>query len=39
MVAPTLPDGVIERVVEVLDPEEVWMFGSRARERHVVYGR
>jgi uncharacterized protein len=28
----TLPHGVIERIVEVLDPEEVWLFGSRARE-------
>jgi predicted nucleotidyltransferase len=34
MVATTLPDGVIERIVEVLDPEEVWLFGSRARETH-----
>jgi predicted nucleotidyltransferase len=30
----TLPHGVIERIVEVLDPEEVWLFGSRARETH-----
>ena len=30
----TLPRGVIERIVEVLDPEEVWLFGSRARETH-----
>jgi uncharacterized protein len=29
-----LPAGVIERIVEVLDPEEVWLFGSRARETH-----
>jgi predicted nucleotidyltransferase len=34
MVATTLPRGVIERIVEVLDPEEVWLFGSRARETH-----
>jgi len=34
MVAATLPGGVIERIVEVLDPEEVWLFGSRARETH-----
>jgi predicted nucleotidyltransferase len=34
MVAATLPHGVIERIVEVLDPEEVWLFGSRARETH-----
>lgn len=26
--------GVIERIVEVLAPEEVWLFGSRARETH-----
>ena len=26
-----LPPGVIERIVEVLDPEEVWLYGSRAR--------
>ena len=31
MVATTLPHGVIERIVEVLDPEEVWLFGIRAR--------
>lgn len=31
MAAVTLPPGVIERIVEVLDPEEVWLFGSRAR--------
>lgn len=29
-----LPAGVIERIVEVLGPEEVWLFGSRARETH-----
>ncbi len=33
MVAVSLP-GVIERIVEVLAPEEVWLFGSRARETH-----
>ena len=34
MVAVALPPGVIERIVEVLAPEEVWLFGSRARETH-----
>jgi predicted nucleotidyltransferase len=34
MVAATLPHGAIERIVEVLDPEEVWLFGSRARATH-----
>ena len=34
MVAIALPPGVIERIVEVLAPEEVWLFGSRARETH-----
>ena len=34
MVAANLPHGVIERIVEVLDPEEIWLFGSRARETH-----
>jgi predicted nucleotidyltransferase len=29
-----VPRGAIERIVEVLDPEEVWLFGSRARETH-----
>jgi predicted nucleotidyltransferase len=29
-----LPPGVIERIVEVLDPEELWIFGSRARRTH-----
>lgn len=29
-----LPPGVIERIIEVLDPEEVWLFGSRARGTH-----
>jgi predicted nucleotidyltransferase len=24
----------MERILEVLDPEEVWLFGSRARETH-----
>ena len=32
--AVALPPGVIERIVEVLAPEEVWLFGSRARETH-----
>ncbi len=26
-----IPPGVLERIVEVLAPEEVWLFGSRAR--------
>ena len=30
----SLPAGVLERIVEVLAPEEVWLFGSRARETH-----
>jgi uncharacterized protein len=30
----SLPPGVIQRIVEVLEPEEVWLFGSRARETH-----
>lgn len=30
----SLPQGVIERIVEVLEPEEVWLFGSRARQTH-----
>jgi predicted nucleotidyltransferase len=29
-----VPAGVLHRIVEVLTPEEVWLFGSRARERH-----
>lgn len=29
-----VPPGVIERIVEVLAPEQVWLFGSRARETH-----
>jgi len=24
----------MERILEVLDPEEVWLFGSRARDTH-----
>ncbi|HEV7558433.1 MAG TPA: nucleotidyltransferase domain-containing protein [Kofleriaceae bacterium] len=31
MATVALPSGVIERIVEVLSPEEVWLFGSRAR--------
>lgn len=27
----SLPEGAIERIIEVLEPEEVWLFGSRAR--------
>ena len=34
MVAAAVPPGVIERLVEVLDPDEVWLFGSRARQTH-----
>ena len=34
MVAVAIPPGVIERIVEVLEPEEVWLFGSRARQTH-----
>lgn len=34
MAAVAIPPGVIERIVEVLDPEEVWLFGSRARQTH-----
>jgi predicted nucleotidyltransferase len=32
MVVAAVPPGVIERIVEVLDPEEVSLFGSRARQ-------
>ena len=34
MTAAGLPDGVIDRILEVLQPEQVWLFGSRARETH-----
>jgi predicted nucleotidyltransferase len=34
MVAVSIPPGAIERIVEVLAPEEVWLFGSRARATH-----
>ena len=34
MDAATIPPSVIERIVEVLDPEEIWLFGSRARQTH-----
>jgi predicted nucleotidyltransferase len=34
MVAVAVPAGVIERIVEALAPEEVWLFGSRARQTH-----
>jgi predicted nucleotidyltransferase len=34
MVVAAVPPGVIECIVEVLDPEEVWLFGSRARQTH-----
>jgi predicted nucleotidyltransferase len=29
-----LPAGVLDRIVEVLEPEQVWLFGSRARQTH-----
>jgi predicted nucleotidyltransferase len=34
MAASVIPPGVIERIIEVLDPDEVWLFGSRARRTH-----
>ena len=34
MVTAAIPPGVIEHIVEVLEPEEVWLFGSRARQTH-----
>ena len=34
MAVPALPEGVMDRILEVLEPEEVWLFGSRARETH-----
>jgi predicted nucleotidyltransferase len=34
VVASAIPPGVIDRIVEVLDPDEVWLFGSRARQTH-----
>lgn len=34
MAAVAVPPGVIERIVEVLEPEELWLFGSRARQTH-----
>jgi hypothetical protein len=30
MAPAAIPAGVIDRIVEVLEPEEVWLFGSRA---------
>ena len=33
MAAAELPDGVMDRILEVLQPEEVWLFGSRARDK------
>lgn len=30
----SLPAGVIESIIAVLAPEEVWLFGSRARNTH-----
>lgn len=32
--ATDVPSGVLERIVEVLAPEEIWLFGSRARRTH-----
>jgi uncharacterized protein len=32
--APALPPGVLEHIVAALDPDEVWLFGSRARQTH-----
>lgn len=29
-----VPPGILERIVDTLDPEEVWLFGSRARQTH-----
>jgi predicted nucleotidyltransferase len=29
-----IPPGIVERIVEVLEPEQVWLFGSRARQTH-----
>lgn len=29
-----LPPGVIERIVQVLEPDAIWLFGSRARGAH-----
>ncbi len=34
MAAIAIPPGVIERIVEVLSPLQVWLFGSRARQTH-----
>lgn len=34
MAVVTVPPGVLDRIIEVLAPEEVWLFGSRARERN-----
>lgn len=34
MAPAAIPPGIVERIVEVLDPDEVWLFGSRARETH-----
>lgn len=36
MVAVAVPPGIIGRIVEVLDPDQVWLFGSRARQTHGV---
>jgi polyphosphate kinase 2 (PPK2 family) len=32
MTAAGLPDGAMDRILEVLQPEQVWLFGSPARE-------
>ena len=34
MAVEQLPDSVLESIVQALQPEEVWLFGSRARETH-----
>ena len=34
MATATLPEGALETIVAALEPEEVWLFGSRARESH-----
>jgi uncharacterized protein len=34
MAAIAIPPGVVERIVEVLAPLQVWLFGSRARQTH-----
>ena len=34
MAVVAVPPGVLERIVEILAPEQVWLFGSRARQTH-----